>query len=131
MGMTIHVMRNKLISDLQQAFASAYPFLKIDFYKRSHLRDGVQRQRLNKSLQLDIAGIVKEGELRIDDAMTVGELEKAFRDDFGAMVQVSRRAGTVWLETTMTDGWTLKQQNDHGRELSEPLSKDTDFIYDA
>ena len=56
--------------------------------------------------------------------MTVGELEKLFRERFGANIQVSRKSGTLWLETTMTDNWTLKQQNEHGRELSSPEIKD-------
>ncbi|MEI9910895.1 MAG: hypothetical protein WDO71_15215 [Bacteroidota bacterium] len=54
--------------------------------------------------------------------MTVGQLEDIFQKQFGLQVQVSRRSGTLWLETTMTDNWTLKQQNDHGRELSEPAN---------
>jgi hypothetical protein len=39
------------------------------------------------------------------------------------VVQVSRKSGTLWLETTMTDSWTLGQQNEHGRELSTPATK--------
>jgi len=50
-------------------------------------------------------------------------LEKSFYDRFDMLVQVSRKSGSIWLETTMTDNWTLKQQNDHGRELSEPVKK--------
>jgi hypothetical protein len=31
---------------------------------------------------------------------------------------VFRKSGNLWLETTMTDDWTLQQQNDHGYEIS-------------
>jgi len=81
------------------------------------------------------AGLKKSGELELNDEMTVGELENSFLEKFWLNVQVSRRSGNLWLETTMTDKWTLKQQNDHGRELSEPvktntLIKDDEFDYD-
>ena len=52
--------------------------------------------------------------------MTVGELENIFKDQFGANVQVSRKSGSLWLETTLTDKWTLLQQNEQGKELSTP-----------
>jgi len=50
--------------------------------------------------------------------MTVAELEKMITEKYGMNVQVVRRSGNIWLETTMTDDWTLQQQNDHGREIT-------------
>jgi hypothetical protein len=58
------------------------------------------------------------GFVGVDESMTVLELENAFMDEFGLCVQVFRKSGNIWLETTMTDHWTLKQQSDHGREIS-------------
>jgi len=68
-----------------------------------------------------------EGELLIDDVMTVSDLESTFRNQFGLAAQVFRRSGNIWLETSITNGWTLKQQNDHGREITigkRPDSRD-------
>jgi hypothetical protein len=84
---------------------------------------------------LSAAGLKNNGELALNDLMTVGELENSLLENFGLNVQVSRRSGTLWLETTMSDKWTLKQQNDHGRELSEPVKsnkiiKEDDTDYD-
>jgi hypothetical protein len=59
----------------------------------------------------------KEGHIEINDSMTVGELEKNFRDQFGLVAHVSRNSGGIWLETTMTDNWTLRKQNDYGKEI--------------
>lgn len=58
------------------------------------------------------------GEIFLSDELTVAGLEKLFVETYGLNAQVFRKSGNVWLETTMTDNWTLKQQNDHGRELS-------------
>ena len=127
--MILAVQKNKMIGDLQYDFNQAYPFLKIEIYKYSSGRMGSDiKEKLNKTVLLNDAGAFREGELEVTDSMTVGKLEKAFYEKFGMNVQVSRKSGTIWLETTMTDRWTLKQQNEHGRELStpanEPLRKD-------
>jgi hypothetical protein len=134
MGMTIHVKRNGKVADVQEDFSKAYPFLKLEFYPPTKEKVAKRlQQRLKRSTPLRLAGVHREGEIRIADGMTVGELENIFRERFGANVQVSRHSGSVWLETTMTDKWTLKQQNDHGRELSYPLKKipgDEELDYD-
>jgi hypothetical protein len=119
--MKLHISQSKVISEVQQDFNEAYPFLKIEFYKNTE--PGFARRHLVNSMTIKAAGLIRSGELDINDAMKVGYLENILRERFGLHVQVSRRSGTLWLETTMTDSWTLKQQNDHGRELSEPTLK--------
>jgi hypothetical protein len=119
--MTIEIKKNRTIADVQDDFNLYYPFLKLEFYKNTNGRLGsFIKQKLLKTIFLQVAGNGKEGELEITDSMTVEQLEKSFNDRFGMMVQVSRKSGTLWLETTMTDRWTLKHQNEHGRELSTP-----------
>ncbi len=60
-------------------------------------------------------------ELGISDTMTVRELEDAVAERFGVQVQVFRRSGKFWIETRMTRDWTLKQQDDQGRDLAAGL----------
>jgi hypothetical protein len=116
---------------MQEEFNKAYPFLKIEFYKM--MEPGFSRKLLVPSISIQAAGLKREGILDITDTMTVGQLENAFREMFGLNVQVSRKSGTIWLETTKSDSWTLKQQNDHGRELSQPEDSEkintNDFDY--
>ena len=118
----LHITRNRSIDEVQKDFNRHYPFLKIEFYKNT---DGdsrsYKRQHLLHSMPVVRAGLLKSGDIELNDFMTVGELEKIFRTEFGLSAQVCRKSGALWLETTMTDGWTLKQQNDHGKELSEPV----------
>ena len=122
MSVTLQVRRNITVNALQSAFNDAYPFLKIELYKfstRGQFEGG--RVKLVPSALLGTS-VIDEGDLSVFDSMTVGQLEEIFCQKFGVVLQVSRKSGSVWLETTMTDSWTLKQQNDHGRELSEPAS---------
>ena len=120
--MILQIMKGRTVGELQQDFNQAYPYLKVDVLKEVIGNGGPAiKQRLTRNTNLSAAGRLKEGALQLDDSMTVGQLEKIFRELFGINVQVSRKSGPVWLETTVTDTWTLKQQNEHGRELSIPV----------
>jgi hypothetical protein len=128
MKTSVTVRKDRLIGDVQNDFTSAFPYLRIDFYKVNTKSKFNTAEKLDKVVVLKNAGIFREGEIPLYDSMTVLELERSFREQFGAYVQVSRKSGTLWLETTMTDNWTLKQQNEHGRELSEPAKPVEDEI---
>ena len=67
--------------------------------------------------------IHKNDSIAITPRMKVIELEKIFLDDYGLAVQVFRESGRVWLETTMTDDWTLAEQNQQGEALSRHTIK--------
>jgi len=124
----ISIRADRSISDVQNDFARAYPFLKIDFYKVNGKVKYGTAEKLDKLALLRSCNIFQDGEIELYDSMTVLELERKLREEYGAYAQVSRKSGTLWLETTMTDNWTLKQQNDHGRELSEPAPKIKDEV---
>src|SRR5436190_2439897 len=100
-AMRLSVLSNKTISDVQQEFNNAYPFLKIEFYK--NIEAGFSRKHLNHSTMIQLAGLKHEGYLEIMDSMTVGQLENTFKDRFGLNAQVSRKSGILWLETTISD----------------------------
>jgi hypothetical protein len=122
--MIITLTKNRIVGDVWQDFNNAFPFLRIDFYKYSEGRlGGTVKQRLSKSASMASAGIRREGEIEILDTMTVQQLIESLAREFGLSVHVSRQSGNTWLETTMSDSWTLQRQNDHGRELSEPVKK--------
>ena len=119
--MTLHLNAEKAIQDVQQEFTRAYPFLKLEFFTKPGIgENSFYRKHLNREIPIRSAGLIQHGELSLYDGMTVGELENKLRVEFGLQAQVSRKSGNCWLETTMTDSWTLKQQNDHGRDLSQP-----------
>ena len=50
--------------------------------------------------------------------MKVAELENDFSGQFGLQVQVFRKSGEVWLQTTKTDNWTLIEQNQAALEMN-------------
>ena len=103
------------ISDVQKAFTSTFPFLKIEFFKGRRLHYLLPGEHNIEEAQKKIT----EGSIEITGEMKVRELEQALDKLFPLHTQVFRRSGNIWLETTMTDDWTLAQQNEHGREISE------------
>jgi hypothetical protein len=113
---------SRLLQDVQQEFNVAYPFLKIEFF-RPHNGTSVQSSAANmlkhSMLISDARRVLKDGVMDIYDSTIVSELEREFREIYGLHVQVFRKSGNVWLETTMSDGWTLERQNYHGREISD------------
>ena len=119
MKLTIEGARS--LQDVQQDFNAAYPFLKLEFFKPLFGKNNLPSARniLMHSLKVkDARRLQHDGYLELGDLMQVAELERAFKELYGLNVQVFRKSGNIWLETTMTDSWTLKQQNDHGREIS-------------
>ncbi|MBP6417305.1 MAG: hypothetical protein KA330_12680 [Chitinophagaceae bacterium] len=128
MNMNLHIAPNSLISDIQKEFNKAFPFLKIEFFNnKSFSRTEFSAQQIiaaNRRI-VDTQLAIKDGDIQINEEMKVIELEKLFKDKFKLAVQVFRKSGNLWLETTMTDNWTLAQQNNHGREISTGKNTNT------
>ena len=119
--MHLHIAPNRLIADIQKDFNKAFPFLKIEFFKtRSFTRSDFMAHQIIPSERKIGDGqlAITDGNIEVVEAMKVMDLEKIFKDQFSLAMQVFRKSGNLWLETTMTDNWTLQQQNDHGREIS-------------
>lgn len=120
--MNLEINGERLISEIQKDFCAVYPFLKIEFFRNGKTRREryPASQLLASTLPLKNAWHKKKdtGSLDINDDMTVTDFENALMDQYGLSAQVFRRSGNLWLETTITDYWTLKQQNDHGREIT-------------
>jgi hypothetical protein len=118
--MQLLINGDKLVREVQQEFTGAYPFLKIEFIKNADVHTNHVQNLILHNQKLSDAWVYKkaEGNLLIDDRMSVTDLENAFMDQFGLKTQVFRKSGNIWLETSVTDSWTLKQQNDYGREIT-------------
>ena len=118
--MLLHLSPSRPISEFQEEFTQIYPYLKLEFYERTG--SGAGRVHLSHALTLKHAGLRHPGTIDLFNSMTVAELEKKLRDEFSLNAQVCRKSGSLWLETSFTDKWTLGQQNNHGKELSESRS---------
>ena len=53
---------------------------------------------------------MKEGSIQVFHELGVWQLEKQFEDGFKLHVQVFRKSGRTWLETSVSDNLTLAEQ---------------------
>lgn len=109
----------KKLSDIQKEFNDKFPFLKIEFYKKPHdAHEGSSERQHVVDVERTIGEVRKvhtKGDLSINGNQMVKTLEQRFFEDYGLNVQVFRRSGDVWLQTTSTDEWSLAEQNEHGK----------------
>jgi hypothetical protein len=119
--MKITINDKRKIFAIQEDFNTMFPYLKLEFFSKPHKVGGASPKKLMKSSSKTLEEcrtIHNRGTLTITPAMTVSDLEQNFADAYGLSVQVFRKSGKIWLETTVTDSWTLEEQNKQGEALS-------------
>lgn len=108
------------IREIQELFSARYPFLKIEFFSKEHSKHSGSKKELmipaNQILK-DCRSIHNKGNLEIHPSTTVMDLEQEFQNTFGLSTQVFRKSGDVWIETTVTDDWTLAKQNEEAESF--------------
>lgn len=125
-AMKLHVDDTRAISSIQDEFNAAFPYLKIEFFKKPH--ETGETSPKNEMLPSDSTlgkwrTIHNEGDLVITPETTVDAVESSFQEKFGVSAQVFRKSGDVWLETSATDSWTLKEQNEQGEFMAQEVGE--------
>jgi len=120
MKITINDRRKTYV--IQEEFNSVFPYLKLEFLSRIYKPGCTFSKKFighhNKTLA-ECRTAHNDGKITITPDMKVVDLEQNFSDVYGLGVQVFRKSGKSWLETTVTDGWTLEEQNRQGEALSK------------
>ncbi len=118
--MKIIINDHRKIFAIQEEFNTFFPYLKLEFLSKPHKPKGASAKKLvksNNSTLGECRTIHRKGEIIISPEMTTIDLEENFYNDYGLGVLIFRKSGKVWLETTVTNGWTLKEQNVQGEDL--------------
>ncbi|HWB23872.1 MAG TPA: hypothetical protein VG738_00235 [Chitinophagaceae bacterium] len=120
--MNINFDQDTKLQEIQNDFSAAFPYLKLVFAvpaKGGGTSSKIAAPGNNYHLTVgDISGNIAPGYVTINDDVTVLELEKLFSQMFGVPVRLQRKSGNIWMETSLTNSWTLHQQNEHAREIS-------------
>lgn len=109
-----------------------FPYLKIEFFLRSSMNGKRTKKEYLSNLHIPLHELTKnhvDDQMTLDENTIVNELEKSFRDRFDLNVQVFRKSGNMWLETTATNNWTLGYQNSQGQELDRANLSTNDNDY--
>lgn len=103
---------------IQVDFNRIFPYLRIEFISKSS-KVGIAQVTINSEQKpLSNYRIDPDNNITITPEVTVGDLEKKFFQIYGLNVHVLRKSGKAWLETSLTDSWTLAEQNKQGEQLS-------------
>lgn len=132
--MKIHIHDTTTIADVQRQFSERFPYLKLEFFSKHHMPGKASHLKFMLPHDRCLGEIRKthhDGEIDIYPDMRVSDLEQLFGTNYDLGVQVFRQSGKSWLETILTDSWTLREQNAEGEFLStrirpEPPDNDRD-----
>ncbi len=113
--MEIKIEAGKKFGKVQEEFTQKFPYLRLDF-----VSTGVR----SKELCL----ITENGHNKVADKIpfivfndntTVKETVNQFKELFNLSVKVLRKSDGHWVETSLTENWTLTKQNLEGKNLAD------------
>ncbi|HXB45016.1 MAG TPA: hypothetical protein VNV85_13200 [Puia sp.] len=133
--MELRIEKGVLIKDKQAEFNVVYPYLKIEFFKLTHLQtDGRKQLDKVKSKPVPVGSserFTKSATINIEGKTTAYTLEKQFLEKFDLSIKLFRKSGSLWIETTLTENWSLEKQNEEGEFMSSPMVHQKSFGDDA
>jgi hypothetical protein len=117
--MEITIKKDWSVKNVQDQFKALFPFLKIEFLKTFPNTKAVYKTKyaMPDDPFKRIPGFINDGRISIYSKQSIISLENNFKEHFGLSAQVFRRSGNVWIETTLTEDWTLEQQNKIGEQI--------------
>ena len=116
--MKLFIGKESKAEDLKNLFTLCYPYLKIEFFRKPSVINVLDKKgaaAVNRFESISGSALID-----IDKNITVAHLENDFAL-LGLKAEIFRRCGNVWVETSLTDSWTLHQQNLEGEEISREI----------
>lgn len=101
------------IIEFNQEFQKQFPLLKVEFYSKKHKHFEGSKEKALISEEMTFGSITKtevNGHLEIDEGNSVDQFETMLETKYGLHAQVFRKSRDQWLQTSITDSWTLAKQ---------------------
>ncbi|MGZ4034862.1 MAG: hypothetical protein ACXVNN_01130 [Bacteroidia bacterium] len=120
--MKIVINDRRKIFTIQEEFNTMFPYLKLEFFSKPDKPGATSAKKFMKHPGKTLGEyrtIRNKSGITITPLMTVEDLERRFDDIYGVGVKLFRKSGKAWLETSVTDEWTLEEQNRQGESLSK------------
>jgi len=117
--MTLTIAPEETIGALQAQFQAAFPHLKLVFFTKPHkaYEGSPAKFLINEPAKTlgELNPNVHSGSLFLETDMPTWQVERLFEEEHGLHVQVFRKSGHIWLETSVSDSLSLEQQEAKGR----------------
>lgn len=112
----LKIDERKSVSDFQKEFTILFPFLKIEFFKTG--KAPLNRKDHKAGTLLAPNALLSKENISIDlsPSTTVAQLKHTLLEHTGVSCLVYRKSGSMWIETLLTEDWSLERQN-HEAEL--------------
>ena len=124
MNMRIELSPNRKLTELKKDFNTLFSFLKLEFYANAHKDFELSNHAdlLDDDLVLSEIGFTQNGSVfyEFSDNTTVKEMEQYWKTELGLNIQVFKFFAGVWIETSKTDHWSLRQQSEMCGSASDP-----------
>jgi hypothetical protein len=113
--MEIIIMAGKTFGKVQEEFTQTFPYLKIDFSSTGiHSKElCLTKENGHNKFADKISFII------LTDNTTVKEIVYQFKELFNLSVKILRKSDGHWIETILTENWTLTKQNLEGKNLAD------------
>ena len=113
--MEIKIEAGKTFGKVQEEFTQTFPYLKIDYVSTGILSKELCLTKENGHTKVaDNISFIK-----LTDNTTVKEIVYQFKELFNLSVKVQRKSDGHWVETMLTENWTLTKQNLEGKSLAD------------
>jgi sporulation-control protein spo0M len=107
---------NTTVNELMCQFAEHFPFLRLALYEgMGNKKRAASENEYVLKFGTNSVEVIFESSTKVRDF--IDYLEKLL----GWKVQILRSSGKLYIETSVTDQWTLDRQNQEGAELSSNL----------
>ena len=113
----ILIENGKALGEIQREFSLHYPFLRIEFFKTVESNGMIRREKLKDEHRLMIKNLLA---INIGGDCTINDVKKDFLEKANLIIQIYRKSGNVWVETSHTNHWPLEQQNFEGEQMNLP-----------
>ncbi len=113
--MEIKIEAGKTFGKVQEEFTQTFPYLKIDFVSTGIVSKELclTKENGHNKVTDKISFII------LTDNTTVKEMVYHFKELFNLSVKVQRKSDGHWIETSLTENWTLTKQNLEGKNLAD------------
>lgn len=129
--MELNFNQKTSIGDLKKQFNQNFDSVRVEFYRHGH-KDrsaSAKEDQLKDDVVLkDLINTGKTIHVEFDRTIKISELEQIFEQDFGLHIQIFRKYGDAWLQTTLSDHWTLQMAEIAAKELEDLKHQKTENL---
>lgn len=118
--MQLNINKETTIQNIQNQFSIYYPYLKIELFKNFPKNKPILKTEILNAVESlkHLDSFYEGGIIDVNRKRSVKDITKDFESMFGLSAHVFRKSGNVWVETSLTEDWTLEDQNAEAEQIS-------------